>query len=347
MRAHTGSFKLKVDLYWLVSIIILLIVLALSVRYCDLHDYYAYHFAYNTNYLYWVIEPGYSLLGQFFYKYNAPYYVYYGFLISVTIILIWRFYQKYGKHPVLLLMVFTIYPYINFLQQLRGAFAASLILTALSFLDKDKPSYVKFILTVFVAMFFHATAISYLLFIFAVKLSYKKLRKVTFGVFIFALPLIAFARYLMFNIFPYFTYFQDKYTRYLIDDTFASLSAILDWLIFFTIFLLLQWIIGNSFNTFSQPTQFFIKITYIVFMLSLLRGLGNNGYRIALLMYPAFYVALSNIAYEVRVKLKRKVTFAILFGFAVTSLLIWWGPLFPRMYEIVTTEMWQVWDYYY
>ena len=329
------------------SFIYLLVLITISVRYCDLHDYRAYYLSYATDRK-MAIEVGYTALANLSYKLGFPFYVFYGMLVSTAVILLWRFFNTYGKSPFLLMFIFTLYPYINCLQQIRSFIGAAIVLMGIKFLLDDEEKTIPYIAITVAAMLFHISSFVYLIFIYAVKSSYERIRRITTILFFTVVPLLSFLRIATNYIFPLIPYFSKKYMKYIYGGSLVTWSSLADWTIFFVILISTSLATRKDYYSFSIRTQKMIKMSYLIYCLTLLRGLGNNGYRIALMVYPVFYVMMENVIYETKNKISKALMKSCLFVFPLISLIIWWGPINPNhMFEIVQTEMWQVWDYYY
>lgn len=328
------------------SFIFLVLLIAISVRYCDLHDYRGYYLSYTLEHK-MAIEVGYTALAEYFYYAGFPFYVFYGLIVSISMILMWKFFKDYGKHQFLLLLIFLIYPYINTVQQIRSLLGAAIVMTGLRFILSNDKKVIPFIITVLIAMLFHTTSFVYLIFLWAVNVSYERIKRICTAVLVIGLPILLGLRIVVNRIFPLIPYFSLKYLKYINEGKLLTRAVIVDWVIFLLIILGTNMALKNQYYALSEKTQGLVKVSYVIFALSILRGLGNNGYRIALMMYPVFYVMMDNVIYEIFNRTTRLILKVILVLFPIVSVLVWWGPPNPPMFEIVKTEMWRVWDIYY
>lgn len=346
LHFNSGKIQASHFLQNIGSLFLLAVLIVLSVRYCDLHDYRAYYLTYSTENK-MEIEIGYLALGEQFSKWGFPFYVFYGFILSFVLISLRLFFKRYSKKPFLLLFVFFIYPYINELQQIRSAFGAAIIFYGMRHLLDGKENIKKYFLYIALASFFHTTSVLYAIFALAVKLNYKTLCRISWFSFIFGIPIIAFlptfARFAV-SFVPYWAF---KYTKWIESSGSIGKAALLDWAIYFLIFVIFYFSVGSDYCRFSYITQKMIKISFTILIMTLLRGVGNSGYRPAMMMLPFFYTTIIRVSLELSNRRKKRILKLLLLTLPVASILIWWGPLFPDMYMRATTEMWRVWDYYY
>ena len=338
--------KLRVKLDTLLCGIMFLCICYITVRYCDLNDYRAYYLSYCTNRK-MSIEIGYTALESLFFQMGMPFYVYYGILEITGLFLYMRFFRSNCRNAFPILCLMIIFPYINMLQQVRSIIGAAFAVYGTRYLLEEKPRTVPFIVCAGIGTLFHTTTILYLLFLPAVKANYARLRRFTFWLFATALPLMAVIRLIVARIVSAIPYMAMKYTKLLYTGNIFTKTVLFDWALFFMLFLAVSYVIKTKTTQLSERTGKLINITHVVFCLTLLRGTANNGYRIALMMYPVMYVALYNLMREMTSRRGKGIIRWILILFPIVCLLFWWGPVFPDMFRIVRTEMWRVWDYFY
>lgn len=342
-KVHLKTIYSKKELF---SFAFLLALICVSVRYCDLHDYKSYFTSYSTSYK-MNIEIGYTILEKLFSQMSFPFYIFYGTIISISLFLLWRFFRNNSNNALLMCIVFTIYPYLNVVQQIRSFFAITVVLTGLKFLTSKNVKPIYFVVGVIVASLFHYTSVIYLVFIFILFVNYNAIKRTTIILFCLYGPLIFAIRGILPLLLSYNSYFSRKYIKYIYTGSVLSKTALVDYALFFLIVIGVTLASRTEFDTYSIKTQRLLKAAYIVFAMSLLRGIGNNSYRIALMAYPIVYVALDRAIAESNKKLSKNIYRTILILFPMVSVVLWWGPFNPDMFEIVKTEMWQVWNYYY
>lgn len=323
-------------------------LLVASYFYCDLHDYSAYYNLYRTGYT-MLVEPGYMFLSDFFAGLEVEFYVFYRVLLTFILAVDYWFFMRYGKNKTLLFFAFAFVPYVNVLQQLRSATAMGLVLLGLPCLIERKKTYI-FCGMVLLGSLFQVTTLFYLLLVVVVRLKISTLRRISYIAFLCGPFWIAGFRLAVLYLFSFFPYLNTKMLQYVNVVKFASKSALLDWVIFMVILLAYDMCVRKYCYLFSDTQMQLIKISYFIICATLLRGMGNNGYRLALMMYPILFVTLSNMLYEIK-KCKHGICYYFLLImltiYPIFHFCLWWGPLFPEMYDIVCYEMWQVWSQYY
>lgn len=317
-----------------------------AIRYCDLHDYYAYYMSY-MNYHEMRIEPGYTLLENLFFSQGYPFYVFYGVSIVTVLILTWRFCMRNAQHRLLVVVLFFIYPYINILQQLRSAIGSAIVITALECLLSDEEKPIKYCACIALAMLFHSTSAIYLLFLLAVRCDLRQLRRLARWSFLLVIPSISIIRLVFARIIALMPYWAMKYAKYVTEGSGIGRAALVDWGIFLCMFLVLELAVEGVHDKLRPRDKKLVSICYVILVLSLLRGVGNNTYRLALMMYPVMYVAFDKVASMTEDGLACFIAYAVLILFPVVSLFVWWGPANPSMHMIAMTEMWRVWEFYY
>lgn len=328
------------------SFLILILTILLSTRYCDLHDYYAYYLSY-MGYHRMSIEPGYTLLADWFHSIGLPFYVYYAILITITLTLVWLFLMRYARHRLLILLLFLVYPYINYLQQLRSAVGAAIVLTAIGFLISDTLKPTRFIACVVAAALFHSTSVIYLVFLPASRSNINRLRMITWIAFLILPISFSILRPFIIWIISFLPYWASKYTKYLNLTTGIGKAALIDWIIYFIVLLCIEVAIRGEFANLNNRSKILVKLCYTVLLLSLMRAFGNNAYRPALMMLPVMYVAIDNVASSSVYPLRKALLYIALMAFPIVSISVWWGPLFPNMNDRLLNEMWKVWDSIY
>lgn len=331
------KFKLKSFL----MVILLGGILLLSWRYCDLHDYANYFIFYYNGIRYG--ELLYSILQFVFCSLGFPFFVFYGVLISFVLVVNIRAITKNSTSWFFLFILYLICPYIYALQQIRFAVGSTIVLIGLLKYIENKKIHI-FISYIVIATLFHVVCFFYISILILLKFDFKTLRFITASFLILGLFLINIIKTILAEIFsgiPFLT----RYSFQL--ETFVSKTDLLYYVFFLFVFFLFDFKIAKRYYSFSLKTQTFISLAYCFFIFTVLRGLGNNAYRVYVYFMPVFYLSIINVAKETIDFETKVVGNFILLLVPFFCLLVDWGPWRPEYFERLTNEMWRVWSYFY
>lgn len=327
-----------------------LFILIVSTMYCDLQDYNAYYndyISYSSRGYFSSLEFGYTMLCKLAIALELSFRQFYGILITVILLLIFRFNWKMFRTKFWLLLIFIIYPYINVLQQIRSALGMGIILNALCYLyDPSKKSIKKYLFWVAIATMFHTTSCVYAVFILVFHVSFKRLRTIVITLMLVLPFILLFLRDQAFD----FLSTQLHLTR-LANDIVKGLvlgkAAIISWMLYFILLCFLLYVTSKRFgDSYSYETMKLVEISLIIIALSSLRFLTDHAYRIAMMALPVVYVTFASIPWENNNRWIKQISYCTVFLFAAVNIFLWWGPLNPDMFRIVTDQMWQVQNYF-
>lgn len=329
------------------SLLLVGFLLCLAVNYCDAHDYNAYYVRYlDYNSLYnRTLEPGYKLLYLLGWKIGLSFQGFYGIYMTLTILLLYRFFSRLCKFRFLLLVLFILCPFLNVLQQIRSALGVAIVLNALPYLyDPEKRSVWKYLLFVILSTLLQVTSACYILLIAALPFSVRKTKNCTLTamlIFPILFPAMVALIYRILNSLPLFSRIAYNITKY--GGGAVGKRTVLDWFVYLCLLISLSYLTKERFlSDYSQVTVVLIKMTMIAIGLSVLRFVADSGYRVALMLAPLIHVTFARIAMETKRKNLKPIAWLSVFAFAFLNWFFAYGPLNPAMYERMTEEMWRV-----
>lgn len=334
-------------LYYLV----LAFVWTATVLYCDVHDYECFFSDYcrlaqssnaivSKNY-----EPGFYWSMRVFVACRMPFSVYYGVFMSVVLGLFCRFIRRsaYRRNYVLTLCV--CFPYLYYLQQMRSAMAAMIILNGLIGLrdsDGKRNTIGRYIIVCLVASMFHITSLLYLVFLLAVIMSKKSIQRIVVSMniivptilVIFSPMIVKFLNMIFFD-FWMIDYYLGKGVK------FQKYTWCVTGMYFIFLMVLFYMDAGSGATAYGRGYEVNYKLSVLVCGLSVLAYFSVLFDRIPIMMTPVIYVTLDQyLCQKVRkqknliVKLAGIVFAAVYFGLMV-------GPWNPAMNKRFFTEMWR------
>ena len=319
-----------------IALILLCVVVLISAFYKDCHDYSVYKNAYYQN-VEMAFEPAYKLFSGVSYKLGIPFEAYYAFLISFVLICVFVFFKKYGNNVLLLFLSFVLYGYLNYIQQLRSACAIAFVLIGTTYLIQNKKK-LYFVLFLCISCLFQKTSLVFLLFFIAVNLRYSTIRLCVLLILICYLPLLFLGKELLYVIFDFIP-ILNRYLPYIEIDVLISKSAFAGYIITILVFLFYDYLCRAGYFRLTDNCKNVCKLAYVVICMMLLRGLGNNGYRLALMAHPILYLAFDMITYN---QAKNGLRYILLLGYPLCSCIFWFGPWFPVEYNMLLHEMWRM-----
>lgn len=347
VRGFEKTLRVRDVIFWMIC----LPQFIAAVQYCDLTDYSVYYRQYTrigeSLSLTYLLEPGYLFLNTVFTKLNFSFQMFYGIYICVTLFLIFRYIYRNTNHYHLAALLFGIYPYINYLQQLRSALGAAIICSALLYLkdSRDNLGIVKYTIWVLVASSLQISNIVFLGMIIVKFVSLKQLK--TFTGWCFAVvPLLIYYGYekvyeFIDNI-KIFQRLKHNLPEFRVITKFSLFIIVL----FLLLYLFMVYILYNMDQKKVPHIEFEGKVAFMIVLFSLLICISDNAYRLAALMLPAVYVGLMNMIQCIRNKWKRRCCYLGTIAFASGIFFGMWGPMNPEMYYILTNVMWRVKDYF-
>lgn len=170
-----------------------IVFLTLDENVPDLTNYKLMYYYSSTT-----IEKGYLLLGEVFKKCGLDFFEFRVILGMIVVYLLYRGFSKLNSYPA---VVFLCYMQYNFLEkpyiQIRNAISIAIFLNIIEFFIKGKK--IKGLGGIWLANFFHRTAVLYIIILFfnKIKLTYKKI----FGYFILIILLSILITKIDLNIF--------------------------------------------------------------------------------------------------------------------------------------------------
>ena len=328
------------------------VLLIMAVCYCDMTDYAVYYRQYvhmaqsgriSTDYAF---EAGYSLVSSIFATIGVPFNVYYGIYMGVALFFLYRFIWKNLKNKTYCLFIFIIFPFINYLQQIRSVAGFVMILNALDSLyyNRTKKGYIKFLIWILIAASFQVTNLGYAVLIIVPFFSYTAQKRWSIAVMLI-LPAMAFLFYdVAYNIMSRIS-ILNRIMYNLPEERTLTKFSLFNLLIFTVLMFLVVYIVRISHKILTEKTLFFVKAALLIIMLQVLVCLSDNAYRLAVIGLPLVYVALLRVADETRSKFTRMLIYVGILIFAGITMFMYWGPVNPDMYKILTEYMWKVRPY--
>lgn len=273
---------------------IIWILCCLNTDNADYIVYRNYYYAYGTGDFQLIdyhMEWAYRLLCQLFYNLGFSFVQFRIFFMSIVLFLTSNSIWKYAKNPVLILILYFIYPFFVQCVQIRNAMAISLIIYALRFLNK-KYGVIKYIAFVLIASLFHVSAIVYLL------LALKKDNSFCIKAGILGALAVAFINiFLMPTILQIFANATGN-TRFLRYSGKISLDIAVKHMIpmalLYLILLYCYCSRGKNINNYYGMLSFqivMLSLIYIPFII-----IDINYSRLYYFLLPIYYIAISNLA---------------------------------------------------
>lgn len=182
----------KRNVFFLLLVLVVWILCCLNYNNIDYHNYVEAYNAYGNNDVYqsyYQMEKGFVILCKIFFSLGFSFFEFRIVFMTVYLIFLVKFIKRFSCDPRGVLILFMIYPFLTVYVQIRNAMAVGIVLYALKYLYEDrKRGNIKFIICVLLATLIHTTAIVYLLFVWANKISRKNILK--FSIIFFVMELI-------------------------------------------------------------------------------------------------------------------------------------------------------------
>ena len=345
-----SNIKIRLSRKRIAEILLFLIVWIVTIRYCDLDDYYVYYREYNImarggiRRQSW--EKGFDVICLIFINIGIPFEIFYAIYMSVILTLIWRFMRKILGDSLYFWVLYIIFPYILYLQQIRSALTTAVTMNLLIYLiesnEKKHVRVIKYIVAILLLCTIHSSSLIYFIFLLPLFIKKQTLKKVILAIYIIC-PLLLIA------VFPIIAIFLRRYTIFArFAEMLGAQAYVSTFSISYTILygiLLILLLIADTFPKQKEEdmvAELMYSFSLIVILLSQTVFITDSAYRLSAMLLPIVFSSLILMAKNTRHRLN---CFVLLGGgmiFAVTTFMILWGPGNPEMYYRFTHEMWKM-----
>ncbi|MBC5581183.1 EpsG family protein [Anaerofilum sp. BX8] len=338
------SFSIRKSM--ILSLILLGTLIVITSQYCDMTDYECYYREYNSIMhtgkvgLTHIFEPGYVALSYIGASLGIPFEVFYAVYMSITLLLLFDFYRKQVKSPFFPLLLFIIFPYINYVQQIRSALGTAIVLQGLDGLIANRENAKrKYLILVCIATLLQISNVVLVGFILLDKISCKMLEKVVGLILIIGpiayQPLTKLIVFILTEV-P----FLNRLLHNINSDLKVSKFSLVNIVLFFLLYLLLM-VLRHTSSNLSIKTVNLYKLSLMSVSTIFFVVVTANAYRIAVMLLPIIYITLIKLSSKqhglVRIAIN---TGVLLFGGVM--LYVYWGPHNTEMHYILTQVMWKV-----
>ena len=347
--------KFKTSFNSVLFFLIALSVLVASVTYCDMTDYFVYYREYGYTSttgkiaLANAFEPLYTLLMVLFTKMHAPFVVFYGSYISVCMIVFVIALKRYAdKYSSYIMCLFIIFPFINYLQQIRSTMGICIVIWGLKYLYGETKNIKKYIICVIVSAMFHVSCITYLIFVLPSIISVKRLLKVSRYLYaVFFLFMLFGYNYVARGTKAIFQKLSDlgmskmsTIVRVIQERPTTSLLSIV-----YILMVLITTLVCSFAYYYTREDDEQIKVFYGCSLMNNFLALAilfeNQAYRISFLALPIMYISAVISAAKIKKRVYRFIVYLSLIIVAILFFNVTWGLLVPEMNYRFTHVMWK------
>lgn len=335
------------------GIVILVFLFIVASFYCDLADYQVYfneYYGRNTH----TSEIGYTWISSLFFKLGLPFEVFYAIYMLVFFGILFYFYHNNLKKSIGFAILLTaIFPYINYLQQIRSAMGMGVILLGLCFIDNRHgkltlKTVLGYLCTVGIAMTFHITSFAYI--VFLIVLFFKE--RTVKWLCVLAFPITVLFVYIVGNGMiveilqkvPFLGRLMSNFIKY---DSGFSKFRLLILVVFYFLFFLLFFLKKTISVPYTEKQERMIKYSYAIIALSNTALITSSAYRLSVIALPIVYATIIEITLNIKDYRARSLIFIVLFFVPVSLFGFIWGPFNPEMNNRLLEEMWRVRDLLY
>lgn len=328
--------------------VILFLLFIAAAFYCDLADYQVYfneYYGLNSH----TSEIGYTWISSLFFKLGLPFEVFYAvYMLAFLGVLFYFFKNNLKKSVGFAIFLTAIFPYINYLQQIRSAMGMGVILLGLCFIENQHgklalKTVLGYFCAVGVAMTFHITCLAYI--VFAVALFFKE--RTVKWLCILAFPLTVLFVYTVGNgviiqflqKIPFWGRLMSNFIKY--ESGFSKFRLLI--LVVFYLLLLLLFLIKRTISvSYTESQERMVKYSYAVIALSNTALITSSAYRLSVMALPIIYATIIELTSNSKNYRTRSLIFLILLLVSASLFVFIWGPFNPEMNNRLLYEMWKV-----